>query len=139
MFDKCLAKYKFWKFLRITNWIFRFLNNCRKTKESGPLTTSEIEQRKKFWIKREQQPVQHSEKFKINEKRLVLQQHSEGIYVCKGSIEGAYTIYLPNESLLSEKIIFAAHISCNTLHGGVSMTMTNVRSTIWIPSLRQLT
>ena len=137
MFDNFLAKYEFWKFLRITSWIFRFLNNCRKTKQSGPLTTSEIEQRKKFWIKREQQPVQHSEKFKINEKRLVLWQHSEGIYVCKGRIEGTYPIYLPNKSLLSEKIIFAAHK--NTLHGGVLMTMTNVRSAIWIPSLRQLT
>ena len=51
MFDKLLAKYKFWKFLRITSWVFRFLNNCRITKQSGPLTTSEIEQRKKFWIK----------------------------------------------------------------------------------------
>ena len=81
--------------------------------------------------------MQHSEKFKISEKRLDLQQNSEGIYVCKGRIEGAYPIYLPNESLLSEKIIFAAHK--NTLHGGVLMTMTNVRSTFWISSLRQLT
>ena len=81
--------------------------------------------------------MQHSEKFKINEKRLDIQQNSEGIYVCKGRIESAYPIYLPNESLLSEKIIFAAHK--NTLHGGVLMTMTNVRSTFWISSLRQLT
>ena len=42
MFDKLLAKYEFCKFLRITSWIFRFLNNCRRTKQSGPLTTSEI-------------------------------------------------------------------------------------------------
>ena len=122
MFDKLLAKYEFWKFLRVTSWIFRFLNNCRRSKQSGPLTTSEIEQRKKFSINREQHRVQHSEKFKINEKRLDLQQNSEGIYVCKGRIEHVYPIYLPNESLLSEKIIFAAHK--NTLHGGVLMTMT---------------
>ena len=78
--------------------------------------------------------MQHSEKFKINEKRLDLQQNCEGIYVCKGRIEVAYPIYLPNESLLSENIIFAAHK--NTLHGEVLMTMTNVRSTFWILSLR---
>ena len=137
IFDNLLAKYEFWKFLRIISWIFRFLNNCRRTKQGGPLTTSEIEQRKKFWIKKEQQPVQHSEKFKINEKRLDLQQNIEGIYICKGRIKGVYPIYLPNESLLSEKIIFAAHK--NTLRGGVLMTMTNVRSTFLIPSLRQLT
>ena len=58
--------------------------------------------------------MQHSEKFKINEKRLDLQQNSEGIDVCKGRIESAYPIYLQNQSLLSEKIIFAAHK--NTLH-----------------------
>ena len=123
MFDKLLAKYEFWKFLRTTSWILRFLNNCGRTKQSGPLTTSDIEQRKKFWIKREQQRVQHSEKFKISEKRLDLQQNSEGIYVCKGRIEGVFSIYLPNKSLLSDQI-FAAHK--NTLYGGVLMTMTNV-------------
>ena len=51
-------------------------------------------------------------------------------------MEDAYPICLPNELLLSEKIIFAVHK--NTLHGGVLMTMTNVRSTFWIPSLRHL-
>ena len=106
MFDKLLAKYEFWKFLRITSWIFRFLNNCRRTKQSGPRTTSEIEERKNFWIKREQQRVQYSQKFKINEKRPHLQQNSEGIYFYKGRIEGAYPIYLPNGSLLSEKKSF---------------------------------
>ena len=91
MFDKLLVNYEFWKFLRITSWIFRLLSNCRRTKQSCPLTTSE---------------------------------NSEGIYVCNGRIEGAYPIYLPNESLLLEKIIFAAHK--NTLHWVVLMTMTNV-------------
>ena len=93
MFDKLLAKYKFWKILRITSWIFRFLSKCRRTKQSCPLTTSEIKQRMKFWIKREQQRAQHSEKFKINEKV-----SSEGIYICKSRIEGGYSLYLPNES-----------------------------------------
>ena len=49
--NKLFAKYKFWKFLKITGYIFRFLNNCRKIKQSDPLTTSETEQRKKFWKK----------------------------------------------------------------------------------------
>ena len=66
--------------------------------------------------------MQHSEKFKINEKRLDPQQNSKGIYVCKGRIKGACPIYLPNRSI--QKIIFAPHK--NTLHRGVLMTMTNV-------------
>ena len=36
-----------------------------------------------------------------------------------------------------KKILFATHK--NTLHRGVLMTMTNARSTFWMPSLRQLT
>ena len=72
--------------------------------------------------------MQHSEKFKINEKRLDLQQNSEGIYVCKGRIKGVYSIYLPNQSLFSEKIIFAAHK--DTLHGGVLMTMISARGSV---------
>ena len=51
MFDKLLAKYEFWKFLRITSWILRFLNNCRRTKNSIPLITREIEQRKNDYDK----------------------------------------------------------------------------------------
>ena len=30
MFDKLLAKYEFWKFLRITNWIFRLSNTAEE-------------------------------------------------------------------------------------------------------------
>ena len=52
MFDKLLAKYEFWKFLRITSWVFRFLSNCRRTKQSSRLTTSKIEQRKKVLDKK---------------------------------------------------------------------------------------
>ena len=44
MSDKSLGEYEFWKFLRITSWIFRLSNNCRRTKQSGPLRASEIEQ-----------------------------------------------------------------------------------------------
>ena len=41
-----------------------------------------------------------------------------------------------SESILSQKIIFYAHKS--TLHGGVTMTVTKVRSQYWIPTLRNL-
>ena len=30
-----------WKVLRMTTWVSRFINNCRRRKGSGPLTTSE--------------------------------------------------------------------------------------------------
>ena len=38
-FDTLLKKIIFWKFLRITSWVSRFLNNVRRTKVKKPLTT----------------------------------------------------------------------------------------------------
>ena len=40
-FDNLLEKHELFKLLRITAWIKRFLNNCQKTKGSGPLKTDE--------------------------------------------------------------------------------------------------
>ena len=65
-FDQLLEKHEFYKFLRITAWIKRFLDNCQKTKRSGPLKTEEIQHQNKFWIKTEQQRVKDTEKFKIS-------------------------------------------------------------------------
>ena len=125
-FDNLLEKYELYKFLRITAWIKRFLNNCQKTKCSGSLKTDETEHQKKFWIKREQQRVKNTEKFKISKEMLDLQENVEGIYVCRGQIEGSHPVFIPRDSLLAEKLIFQAHK--NTLHGGVVLTMTKVRS-----------
>ena len=49
----------------------------------------------------------------------------------------ASQIHIPSDSILAEKIILMAHK--NTLHGGVLLTMTKVRETYWIPTLRQTT
>ena len=81
--------------------------------------------------------MKNTEKVKSDIKSLDLQENEEGIYICKGRIEGAHPIYIPKESPLVEKIIFTEHK--RTLHGGVTITMTSVRSTYWIPSLRQQT
>ena len=80
--------------------------------------------------------MEHSEKFIDNQKRLNLHKNQEEICECRGRIEGPYSAYIPSESILSQKIIFSAHKS--TLHGGVAMTMTKVRSQNWIPTLRNL-
>ena len=131
-----LEKHELYKFLRITAWIKRFLNNCQKNKRSGTLTTDGIEHQNKFWIKREQQRVKDTEKFKINKEMLHLQENVEGICLCRGRIEGSHPVFVPSDLLLAEKLIFQAHE--NTLQGGVVLTMTNVRSNYWIPTLRKL-
>ena len=68
---------------------------------------------------------------------LDLQENVEGIYVCRGQIEGSHPVFIPRDSLLAEKLIFQDHK--NTLHGWVILTMTKVRSNYWIPTLRKLT
>ena len=73
-----LSRYELHKTLRILAWIYRFINNSRKVKKSGPK--------------------------RLNQKRLNLHKNQEGIYECRGRIEGAYPIYIPSESILSQKI-----------------------------------
>ena len=87
------SKYELHKTLRILGWMYRFINNSRKVKKSGPLTTEEIERRKKYLIMQAQEEVKHSEKLIHNQKRLGLHKYQEGIYECRGRIEGAYPFY----------------------------------------------
>ena len=51
-------------------------------------------------------------------------------------IQGDKPIYLPSDSLFTQKLVMDAHLT--TLHGGVGLTMTYIRENYWIPCLRQL-
>ena len=68
---------------------------------------------------------------------LNLQKNSEGVCECRGRIQGSYPVYLPPNTVLSEKLTQDAHVL--TLHWGVGLTMTYIRRDYWIPSLRRLT
>ena len=138
-FDEVLEKHAFWRVIRISAWVTRFVQNCRSKKSnrvSGPLTTAETEKQVKWWIKREQERYTVTEKFLEDQQRLNLQKNDEGIYLCRGRIQGHYPVYLPPRVSLSEKIVQDAHLL--TLHGGVGSTMAHVRQEYWIPRLRQL-
>ena len=135
--DNLLTKTALWKTVRILAWIKRFVVNCRRINRiSGPLTTEELEEQLKFLIKRAQEDGENFVQFKEHSQRLNLQKNDEGIYVCKGRIQGFYPIYLPPNHLLSIKIAERAHLS--TLHGGVGLTMSKVRDDYWVPTLRSL-
>ena len=67
---------------------------------------------------------------------LNLQKNADGLLECRGRVQGLYPIYLPTESLFTEKLVMHCHKV--TLHGGVIQTMTQVRENYWIPRLRQL-
>ena len=50
--DSLLSKYaSYWKLLRVTAFVKRFINNCKKCKTlKGPLMTEELQAAEKFWI-----------------------------------------------------------------------------------------
>ena len=139
-FDEILEKYTYWNTMRLMAWMNRFATNCRAKKADrikGPLTTEEIQSQIMWWIKRVQARSESKERFKNEQQRLNLQKNNQGIYKCMGRIQGSYPIYLPSDSLFSEKIVADAHVIA-TLHGGVSLTMAYVRQTYWIPRLRKM-
>ena len=120
-FDKLLEKYELHKALRVSVCVNRFIRNCHESKQSGPLTTAEIEEQRKFHIKSEQKRLESSEKFQQDRKSLNFVQITDGKYECSGRIQRSYPIYLPKESSLTEKFIRAAHEK--TMHEGVTITM----------------
>ena len=80
--------------------------------------------------------MKDTDNFKISKEKLDLQENAEGIYVRIWRIEGSHPVLTPADSLFAEKLIFWYHKS--TLHGGVVLIITNVRSNYWLPTLRKL-
>ena len=131
-----LEKFSLWKFLRVMAWVSRFIGNCRGKNVQGSLTSGEIETRRKFWIKTSQSEVKDDEDFRRDKERLNLIENEEGLLVCGGRIQGEFPVYVPTRTVMSRKLVESSHRK--TLHGGVSLTMADVRQDLWIPKLRQL-
>ena len=123
-FDNLLEKSELNKALRLSAWVNRL--ECHHSKQSSPLTTSGIEKQRKFYIKGEQKRLESSEKFQQVRKSTNLVQNTEGMYECRSRIQGSCPIYFPKESLLTEKLFWAAHKK--TMPGVVRITMSNIRT-----------
>eukprot|EP00794_Sanderia_malayensis_P000965 gene965-biopygen216 len=137
--DKVLEKFEYWKAMRVTAWIFRFIWNLKAKKSQrikDPLSTKEIQNQITQWIRRVQSRATASESFKADEQRLNIQRNNEDILECRGRIQGQFPIYLPTNALFTEKLVMNNHVS--TGHGGVSLTMSSIRERFWVPRLRQL-
>ena len=137
--DTILEKYSLWKALRVKAWIARFITNFKTAvnqRVKGPLTTTEIEEQKFHLIKTAQESCEQADYFQEHQLQLNLQKNSRGLYECRGRVQGDYPIYIPRESTLAFKIAQDAHL--RTMHGGVSMTMAEIRKSYWIPKLRCL-
>ena len=87
-FDLILHKFDLHKALWISVWILRFINNCRKNKKPGPLTTVELVNQKNFYIKGEQEKVVSSGRFEDDEKKTKPREKRYGVYICKGRFMG---------------------------------------------------
>ena len=102
-----LHKFDLHKAFKISAWILKFIKNCRKNKKSDPLTTAELVNQKKIYIKREQKKVLRSSRFEDNEKRLNLEKNDEGVYICKTS--RVLSCLLTARFSVGKKVIFAEY------------------------------
>lgn len=140
VFNEILENFSLLKTLCICAWISRFLANCKNSKPTrleGPLTTEEIKCQEVWWTKRSQAEATCANNFQADKLQLNLQPRNSGILECRGRIVGAYPTYLPDDNLFTFKFVQQAHLS--TIHGGVTLTMTKVRETHWVPRLRRVT
>ena len=137
--NQILQKHQYWRAIRVVSWIARFIHNCKSNKVnriSGPLSTVETNSQVRAWILRTQQNHVNTDQFQEDQIRLNLQKNEDGLYECRGRIQGCYPIYLPPDSLFTEKLVQDIHLL--SLHGGVGLTMSLVRKDYWVPRLRQL-
>ena len=137
--EQILQKHGFWQTIRVTSWVARFIHNCKSSKanrQSGPLSTSETDKQVKGWVMRVQHSKLNTSQFQEDQLKLNLQRNEEGLYECRGRVQGCYPIYLPPDALLTEKMVHDAHVL--SLHGGVGLTMTLIRQEYWVPRLRRL-
>ena len=94
--NELLNKFSLWKAIRVTCWMRRFINNCRAKRDErlkGPLSTIENENANLSWIKRTQEEVEQTERFKKDKDRLNLQRGSRDVYVCMGRIATTKTCF----------------------------------------------
>ena len=130
--DTLLYKYaSYWKLLRVTAFVRRFIENCRKGEmHIGPLMTEEFQAAENFWITQAQlsQPLKSDVRLKKDD---------EGILRCVGRVRGYYPVFLPRENELATPIVQQVHEQM--MHGGVSTTLCRMRQKFWIPKLRALT
>ena len=125
-FDQPLEGHDLRKVLRACAWVARFVRNSRRDTPSitMPITTAEIETQTTWWIRRVQTPAQNTPKVVSEKLQLNLQPNGEKILECRGRIQGRYLIYLPDDSVFTEKLVRHAHQ--RTLHGELGLTMAEV-------------
>ena len=135
--EEVLEKHELKYALRVAAWVTRFITNCKTPKKlTGPLTADELENVKWGWIKRVQRQATTMPNYPQIKSSLNLQPNKDGLLECRGHIQGKYPIYLPEDATFTRKLVRRVH--CETLHGGVGLTMAAIREMFWVPRLRRL-
>ena len=135
--DQLLEKHDLRHASRLEAWATRFIRNCRgRQRISGLLTKTEIDGVKRRWILLAQHRDQLKPHFEQTQRALNLQANVSGVLECHGRIQGKSPIYLPTRAVFTRKLVQKVH--CETLHGGVGLTMAAVRERYWVPKLRSL-
>ena len=132
------------RLLRVTAYIQRFIQNCKKpgSRRLGVLSAHEINESQLLWVKCVQEGMMRDGSFEQLSRDLKAYRDDQGVIRCVGRLENAdnqackISILLPKGHKLSELIVLDAHEQ--TLHSGVNDTMRCVREKFWIPRLRQL-
>ncbi len=143
------AKYsKLSKLIRVTAWCRRFIENCKKKKQNGPLSTIELLKAKNSWIQYIQEISFHEQLMSLAENRRnpLIQQlglflDEDKLIRCRGRLgniafqDNAKTpILLPRNHAVTKLLIMDTH--CKLQHVGVSHTLSEIRRNYWIPKGR---
>ena len=104
--DDLLNQSSYWRTLRVTAWMLRFVGNCRtkskKKRKIGPLNTDEILNARKRWVKRVQdggQTVIKSPGWKLEK------DPQTEILTCKGRVKNYQPIYLGGGIFVSKLML----------------------------------
>ena len=131
------------KATRVAAYVLRFASHSER--ETGDLTCEEISNARKMLIISEQQLDAQSrgKDFEKDKANLRIFVDDDGVMRCRGRIENSdlpydskFPIYIPRRSRLAELIVLQAHDA--VFHQKVRSTLTEIRTTYWIPRGRQL-
>ncbi len=131
------------KATRTAGYVLRFATHGER--ENGDLTCKEISEARKMLIISEQKfdVLSRGKDFEKDKANLRIFTDEDGLMRCRGRIENSelpyntkFPIYIPRRSRLAELIVLKAHDA--VFHQKERSTLTEIRTTYWIPRGRQL-
>ncbi|XP_064479221.1 uncharacterized protein LOC135392441 [Ornithodoros turicata] len=142
------------KIIRVTSWMYRFIQNARQRepKERGPLTTEELQQAERYWIKEVQEEVFSEELQALHCSQPVKSTSNlrdfhpyldpNGLLRIKGRLQRSneneevkHPLILPKQHTYTRLLIEKTHQ--RLLHSGVRDTLVELREHYWIIQGRQ--